>query len=51
MNESMNPVGAATPPGKSKIKKFFGVCGRFFQKYSYFFAKIGISLVLSLIHI
>ena len=45
MNESMNPVGAATPPGKSKIKKFFGVCGRFFQKYSYFFAKIGISLV------
>ena len=23
MNESMNPVGAATPPGKSKIKKFF----------------------------
>ena len=34
-----------TSVGASKLKEFLGACGRFLQKYSYFFAKIGISLV------
>ena len=45
MNDSMIPAGAATPPRDGKIKKIFGVIGKFLQKYSYFFGKVGISLV------
>ena len=45
MNDSMIPAGAATPPRDGKIKKIFGVIGKFLQKYSYFFGKVGISLI------
>ena len=34
-----------TPPKPSRWKVVFSACGKFLRKYSYFFAKVGISLV------